>query len=418
MKRIAIIGFGREGQSLYQYLKGQATYKRAEFWVLDQNKGLTIPKDVGSVLGPEYLNNLDQFDLIFRSPGVPYHSVSSRLQNPHSKLSSATKLFFTKCPCPIIGVTGTKGKTTVSTLIYEIFKNCGWDVYLAGNVGEPALNILPKLKKDSLVVLEMSSFQLQDLTKSPAVAVVLEMFPDHQDAHLSFDEYFQAKSQIALHQNAGNKIFYFTDNQYSKKIANLSKGEKTGINDKNFLPFSAKDLLIPGRHNVRNALMAFSVAQSFGCPTDRILETVFNFKGVEHRLEFVKKNNGVSFYNDSASTNPSTTIAAVKSFKEPKILIVGGKDKNLSYNEWLGVFNMNKVKMIILFGENKNKIKKSLSGEKKFNIKIGQGLNECVLLAKKIAQAGDVVLFSPGAASFDMFKNYAERGEQFKRLVA
>lgn len=425
--KIAIIGFGREGQSLHQYLKSKKSYKKAAFWILDKNKDLIIPRGVKKVLGSDYLENLDQFDLIFRSPGVPYNIIAKKFKNwkleirnlKLQKIISATKLFFALCPCPIIGITGTKGKTTTSTLIYQILKNCGWNAYLAGNVGEPALNVLPKLNKESLVVLEMSSFQLQDLEQSPHIAVILEMFPDHQDSHSSFEEYFEAKSRIALNQKPENRIFYFADNKYSQKIAALSKGEKISINDKVFSPFSNKDLLIPGRHNLRNALMAFSVAQSLRCPSDKILETIRHFRGVEHRLEFVAKIGGVSFYNDSASTNPGTTAVAVRSFKEPKVLIVGGKDKNLSYEDWPKIFSKNKVKSVIIYGENKNKIKKALVKVKKIDIKICSDLPGCVSLAKKIApQCGaGIVLFSPGAASFDMFRDYAERGQQFKKLV-
>lgn len=224
--KIAILGFGGEGKSVLKFIKRLPEHKNAEIWILDANSEIKIPAGLKTRLGPGYLDNLNEFDLIFRSPGIPYMApklVSARKSGV--KFSSATKLFFEKCPCPIIGIAGTKGKGTTSTLIYKLLKAGGRDVYLAGNIGLPAVDILPKLHKNSLVILELSSFQLQDLEKSPNIAVVLEIFPDHQEdiktakygTHRSLSEYYKSKANIAKHQSKADSVFFFADKKQSKK---------------------------------------------------------------------------------------------------------------------------------------------------------------------------------------------------------
>jgi len=423
--KVAIIGLGREGQSLYRYLRQQPEFRQADVWILDQNPKVKPPAGSKKQLGQNYLKGLDGFDLIFRSPGVPHRLIKQRLENwrleirnYELRLSSATKLFFEKCPCPIIGVTGTKGKGTTSTLIYKICQACGRDVYLAGNIGQPALDILPKLKIGSLVILELSSFQLQDLERSPQVAVVLDIFPDHLDAHKNLKEYVEAKSQIARHQQSSDVIFYFVDNKDSLIISKKSRGRKISI----YHYISRKDradlrrrVKIPGLHNWRNAQAAFAVTRYLGCPRAKIFKTIAKFRGNEHRLELVRRLNGVRYYNDSASTNPQTTIAAAKAFKEPKIIIAGGYDKNLDYRPWGEEFTKRRVKAVILIGQTKNKIKKILSP--KLSSCEDHNLKGAAELAKDLAKPGWLVLFSPGAASFDMFEDYRDRGQKFKKIV-
>ncbi len=419
MKKIAILGFGREGQSTYKFLGRHPVYKKAEFWILDADAKTKTPTGAKKQLGKNYLNNLSRFDLVFRSPGIPYNKLVNNQWSLVTKLTSPTRLFFELCPCPIIGITGTKGKGTTATLLYNILKNCGRDAFLAGNIGLPALNILPKLKKDSLVILELSSFQLQDLKKSPAVGIVLDIFPDHLDHHKNFKEYVSAKANIASHQNKKNAVFYFSDDKYSSQIAKKSRGIKKSIyhsitaKERNALRKVAR---IPGNHNWRNIQAAFAVAKHLKCPEKKILEAVKKFKGNEHRLELVRP----GFYNDSASTNPQTTLAAVRAFKEPKILIAGGSDKGLDYKIWAKEFPKINVKAVILFGENKIKIQKILKKSIRQladKIQMSNTLDEAVKIAASLIKPNWILLFSPGAASFDMFKDYAERGERFKKIV-
>lgn len=430
--KIAILGFGREGRAVLEFIKKSPKYDFAEIWILDQSSKLKINSalkkrasfPVKSKTGKNYLKTLNKFDLVFRSPGIPYNlpEIQQAIKN-NVIFSSATKLFFENCSSRIIGITGTKGKGTTSTLLYEILKNSGFDVYLAGNIGKPALEILPQLKQHSIVVLELSSFQLQDSTISPSIAVVLNIFPDHLDTHLNFKEYLDAKTNIAKYQTGNNKLFYFKHNKYAAVIAKKGSAKKIPIFPEKFSLFKADQLKILGEHNWQNAVMAASVTKELGSPTDKIIKTVVNFTGLEHRLEFVYYWNGINFYNDSASTNPQTTMAAILSFREPLILIAGGKDKGLNYKSLAQVIKKTSTKLIILFGENKHKIKKTLlphlpkTGKRKIDVLLCENLKEAFKKSVENAQSKDVIVFSPGAASFDIFKDYADRGRQFKELV-
>ncbi len=325
--KIAILGFGLEGKSLLKFLRQSPQFKKTDISILDKK------------LDKNYLKNLARFGIVFRSPGVPYNL--PEIQKSIKKgveFSSATKLFFQEAQkitgIKIIGITGTKGKGTASTLLYKILKACGKDVFLAGNIGKPAIEILPKLKENSIIILELSSFQLQDLNQSPDIAVILDTFPDHLDAHKNFREYINAKANIAKWQKKNNKIFYFSDNKYSKLIAQKSPAKKIPINTgySNVFVDLHRIIKIPGEHNIKNAVMAASIALSLGCPKEKIILTIKKFRGNEHRLELIRtipvRNASIKFYNDSASTNPQTAAAAIKSFKEQIILIAGCKDKN------------------------------------------------------------------------------------------
>jgi len=378
---------------------------------------------------------LEDFDLIFRSPGIPYTLPALAKARRNGTLSSLMALFFEYCPAKIIGVTGTKGKGTTATLLYKILKAAHRDVYFAGNVGTPALKILPRLKKDSLVILELSSFQLQDLTVSPPIAVVLDVFPDHQDAHKDIKEYYEAKANVARFQTPHDRVFFLKNNRMSGWAARHGRGKKIAVDEAAF-PHSAarggfgpEDLTMPGPHNFKNAVMAATVARAMGVPSRTIIKTIKAFPGNEHRLEFVRQVGGALYYNDSASTNPQTSAAAVNAFPgHPKILIAGGKDKGLDYAPLAKTLRSARVAQVILFGENKAKIKRAIGPALKTSIahapiKIVSNLKAAIHAAREAAQLlphsskPPVVLFSPGAASFDMFKSYADRGEQFKALV-
>ncbi len=436
-RRVAILGFGREGKSLLKFLKKSPQFKNADISILDQK------------FNRNYLKNLDKSDVIFRSPGVPYNLPEiQKAIKKGVKFSSASQLFFDEIgkmvrrgSPRVIGITGTKGKGTTATLLYKILEACGKKALLAGNIGKPALDILPHLKKKFIVILELSSFQLQDLKISPEIAVVLDTFPDHMDAHKSLKEYFGAKINIAKWQKKSDKIFYFGDNHRSKWIAQKSRAKKfpirihSGRSDK--FVISDRDLKMPGAHNFKNAVMAASVALSLGCPKEKVLKVIKNFRGNEHRLELVRtikiptkrysnilKNIGISFYNDSASTNPQTAAAAIRAFKEPSILIAGGKDKGLNYSPLAKALKNSNTKLVILFGQNKNKIKKQVVSSK-CQVKLVKDLKSAINLAYKTAKQlqqlehynNITIIFSPGSASFDMFKDYVDRGEKFKELV-
>ncbi|MDO8585027.1 MAG: UDP-N-acetylmuramoyl-L-alanine--D-glutamate ligase [bacterium] len=440
-KKIAILGFGREGKAILKFLQTSPDYRGAELVIFDHNPKVKVPRGARAILGKDALQWLHGFKLMLRSPGIPY--LTPEIQHvieEGAKCSSATKLFFELATCPIIGVTGTKGKGTTATLIYNILKAAGRDTYLLGNIGTTALEALPKLKKKSIVVFELSSFQLQDLECSPEIAVILDIFPDHMDSHRSFDEYLDAKMHIARHQTSQDRVFYMSNNDFSAKAANEGRGKKVAVSADGFSLFAPTDVKIPGSHNFNNAVMAATVARALGVSEKVITATVKRFRGLPHRLQLVREisivprksassphqSASVRFYDDSAGTNPQTAAAAVRAFHEPLILIAGGKDKNLDYAPLAQAIRKSQnVKSVILFGENKKKINDALRG----SMKQGSEIVECKTLADAVRAAyrlakrytltaeRSVVVFSPAAASFDMFKDYADRGEQFKRIV-
>ena len=423
--KIAILGFGCEGKAILKYLKNSAQYKNADISILDKK------------IDKNYLLNLINFNIIFRYRGVPYNL--PEIKNAIKKgviFSSSTDLFFKnakKIGCKIIGITGTKGKGTTATLLYKILKADKKDVHLVGNIGKPAVEILPKLDKKSVVIFELSSFQLQDLKYSPDIAVILNIFEDHLDSHKNFKEYIEAKANIAKWQKKSDKIFYDADNKWSHWVVKKSISQKFPVLIENLKLFNIEKIKMLGVHNLKNAVMAAMVAKNLEIKKNIIKKVIKNFKGMEHRLELVHsnvfENVGINFYNDSASTNPYTAVAAIKSFKEPNVLIAGGKDKGLDYTPLANALKNSNTKLIILFGENKKKIVKVISKikNKEFKIIEANDLKSAVNLAHKTAKSlatGAVaphpliaVLFSPASASFDMFKDYKDRGKKFKEIV-
>lgn len=450
-RKIAILGFGREGQSAFNFIQHRPEFKGATITICDQNQRISRlkQKNISYQLGRGYLKNLSQFDLIIRSPGIPYLALEiQRAIKKGGEVTGGTQIFFEElfryraahpkrthtlpfalCPLPVvIGVTGTKGKGTVTTLLAQILKATGERVFLAGNIGKPMLDNLPAAIKSDFIILELSSFQLQDLKYSPDVAVVLDISPDHLDAHKDFKEYLGAKMAIAKYQKKENLIFAFTGNKFSRQIVHQSKARKILISADQLSYFQPAELKIFGPHNLKNAIMAASVAKLVGAPDHVIRGVIINFDSLPHRLEFVREvmpveNAPIRFYNDSASTNPQTVSAAALSFTDPSVLICGGKDKNLDYIPLRLALKKSSVRAVVLFGENQKKIA-TVVAEARIPYFFARNLN---LALARSAEIGEqlawryrkpvAVIFSPGAASFDMFRDYADRGEQFKKAV-
>ncbi len=394
--QIGILGAGAEGKALKKYFKGKAA-------VLDKK------------YNKNYLKNLEKFDTVFRSPGIPYLLPEiQQARRAGVKISSATKLFFAKCPCPIIGITGTKGKGTTATLLSQMLKVNSQKVFLVGNVGAPAISFLPKLTKNSLVVFELSSFQLQDLKQSPEVAVVLGISPDHLNSHKNFREYLAAKTSITNYQKPNNAVIFDADNRWSKKITQMSCGRKIGfaLTDKNPLPQKIRAALkLPGEHNLKNAYAAALAAKQLGVSEKIILKTIANFRGLPFRLQLVHKNPDI--FNDSASTNPEAAIAAIKAVN-PTILIMGGVNKGLSYKDLPKTINYSPIRAIYLYGKSRWEISFALKKIKP-QVKIFPDLKSVIKNIK--AKKEDTILFSPGAASLDQFRKYQERGRVFNKLI-
>ncbi|MCX6726001.1 MAG: UDP-N-acetylmuramoyl-L-alanine--D-glutamate ligase [Candidatus Shapirobacteria bacterium] len=441
-RKIAVLGFGLEGKDLCDYLLRQKarvtvfdekkSFKNDEDYLKFQKKGIVFN------LGPEvFKNGLNNFDIIFRSPGFHYLSpIIVEAQKKGAIISSVAKLFFNLCSGKIIGVTGTKGKGTTSTLIYKILKNAGKKVFLAGNVGLPMLSLLPRIDEDTWVILELSSFQLQDLDKSPYIAVVLFITQDHLDHHFSREEYIGSKANIVKYQNKDNFAVLNADDLVSSSFASLTKAQifyysrqkkinGVYVKDNDIYLFKdklglASELQILGQHNWDNVCAASTAAFLAGADLRAIKKTIFNFRGLEHRLEFVRNFKAVTFYNDSFSTTPETTIAAINSFKKPIILIAGGSEKGSDYKLLGQKIANSSVKTLILIGLTAEKIKKAVlvaDFRNKIIFRPSGKMEEIVNLAFKEAKTGDVILLSPACASFGLFENYKQRGIQFKENV-
>ena len=428
-QKIAVIGEGVEGVSSAKFLKA----KGAKVTILDQKQG------------KDYLKNLDKYDLIVRSPGVKLEPLKGV---PKEKITSQTKLFFDFCPCPIIGVTGTKGKGTTSSLIYEMLKKQGFDAYLGGNIGVPPFEFLDKLNVHSKVVLELSSFQLLDITKSPHIAALLMVTSEHLDYHNTTENYIDAKRNILkfqtekdfavinrdyvasnesdIHTNA--KVFYVSTERNGYEGCSIKNNavflKQNGKEEK---IINASEILLPGKHNLENVCAAIMAATLSGVAKENIVSVLKTFKGLEHRLELIATVNGVKYYDDSFSTTPETAIAAINAFENPEILILGGSSKNSNFEE-LGriISNAKNIKAIIGIGVEWSKIKSEIPASPAggrnpkseiYFIEGAKNMEQIIAAAYKISTDGDIVILSPACASFDMFKNYKDRGDQFKHQV-
>lgn len=440
---IAVLGLGREGLDLLRFLNNLGIKPTG----LD-NK---TPKELGDnykeikkrttkvYLGKDHFKYLNTFDLVFRSPGVsPNLAAIKQAKQEGTVFSSATQLFFDLCPTKIIGVTGTKGKSTVVSLIHHILKgSIKGNVYLGGNIGFSPLSLLSKLTKKDVVVLELSSFQLEDLNKSPNIAVMLNVTPEHLDRHKDFKKYLVAKSNIFLHQQKNDYLAtsadYLVTRNAAKKARSkiikyslrkvLSRGVyladdeiivrdlKTG---KRSVVISRLDIPLLGIHNLENIIVAISVALLLGVSLTDIQKKIKSFKSLSHRLEFVGKIGKVKFINDSMATTPIAVEAAIKSIDGPLSLIVGGVSKGESLDDLAKVLNKKRIKGIVLIGKTANRLA-SLLDLPKYK---ARNLKEAVKKAHNyIEDSGGSVLLTPGFASFDMFKDAYDRGDQFKKVV-
>ena len=407
--KILLLGYGKEGQATEKYFQKH-----------DQN--ITI--DILENFTTEELKQRDYspYDIIFRSPSVP---------PTHQKNeSSITKYFFDHCPCPIIGVTGTKGKGTTCSFIYHLLKAAGEDAYLVGNIGEPAINALDQLKSTSVVVYEMSSFQLWDLKKSPQTAVVLRIEADHLNVHHGYDDYVNAKGHIAEYQNPEDSVIYFKYNADSVKIAQNSPGQHFPYpleQKSEKLKELLNSLKVPGEHNKEDAEAALiAVSAYYHTPLDEFINQNFeklksglqSFKGLPHHIEFVKTINGVDYYDDSFSASYPSLEVAIKAFPEKNVfLIAGGKDRGLDLKKAKrAIFDAPNLKKAFLIGETRHKLAEN-EDSKKYVLE--DALESAVKDAKAAAEKAEnsVVLLSPGAASFDMFKDFYARGDQFQKIV-
>lgn len=424
--KIAIIGLGVSNLPLLEYLYNLS----CDVTIFQDNK---LEIDISKYNYPIHygLKELKGFDIIFRSPGcLPSREELQEEISRGAYVTTEVAEVVRLTPSKVIGITGSDGKTTTTTLINLVLKANGYNTYLGGNIGTPLFTQIENMKEDDIVVLELSSFQLMDMKTSPEIAVITNISPNHLDKHKDYEEYIKAKENI-FRNNDGILVLNY-DNEVTNKITSsreiryFSRETTTNafyIHENNIyfqgkLIIDTSQLQIKGLHNYENICACLSAIYDM-IDLDTSVKAITDFKGVEHRIEFVREINGVKWYNDSVSSSPTRTIAGLNSFKEKIVLIAGGYDKNLDYTP-LAEPILKKVSKLILFGNTKDKIYQAVINKKKeesLDIYICNTLEEVVSIAHQVSIPKEIVLFSPASASFDMFKNFADRGKQFKDLV-
>lgn len=418
--KIAIAGYGAEGKSSYTYWNTPEN----EVVIVDERELGDAPTEANVITGEGVFEKLDGFDMVVRTAGLAPRKIVT-----DGKVWSGTNEFFAQCPAPIIGVTGTKGKGTTSSLIASILRAAGKTVYLLGNIGQPALDVLPSIQPDDIVVYELSSFQLWDLEKSPQVAVVLMIEPDHLDVHTDFAEYVTAKAQITANQLTTDRVVYYADNEWSVQIAMQSVGQRlpypsdrtAHVRGNTFFYgetelCATENVQLTGHHNLDNACAAITATWPWVQQPGVIAEGLRGFDGLPHRLKFVRQVGGVKYYDDSIATTPGSAIAAINAFTERVTLILGGHDKGGDLTKLMKHCHDNQASVIAI-GANRERIAELCAKhEVEYSIEPGD-MAQIVRRAAMEAERGSVVVLSPAAASFDMFKNYADRGDQFIAAV-
>lgn len=446
-KKVAILGLGVSNLPLIDYLYEKEAniylFDAKEYNQLDKNIQDKINKyNLNSVLGNNYMDKVTGFDIIFRSPSIlPTRTELVKEANNGCLVTTEIEMLMKLIPSKIIGITGSDGKTTTTTLISKCLEANGYNVFVGGNIGTPLFTKASEMKENDIVVLELSSFQLMGMNVSPNISVVTNITPNHLNVHKDMEEYILSKRRIIDNQNENDICVLNYNDKIVKDFSNFAKGKVRYfsnidnitdgfcikndaiyqvVNNNYYKIMDTKDIMLRGKHNYENICTCLTAISDL-IDIDKTIQVFKTFKGVEHRLEFVREINGIKWYNDSVSSSPTRTIAGLNSYSENIVLIAGGYDKNISY-DIIGEPIVNKVSTLILMGDTKEKIyDATIEAEKKLNKKVDKyivsSLEEAVNLAFSKAKEGEIVLFSPASASFDMFKNFADRGEKFKFIV-
>lgn len=443
-KSIVLLGFGREGQSSYTVLRKAFPDKQLAIADLNDNvRGnplITNDEHVTFITGAGYLDQLPDFDIIFRSPGIPVWNLNSQIRG---KITSQTELFLERYSRQVIGITGTKGKSTTSSLIHHILKTAGKDVLLAGNIGNPVFHFIDIIQPETSIVFELSSHQLEYITRAPHISVLLNLFEEHLDAYACFEDYQLAKLNITKFQEDDDFLIFNHDDQY------IPRHVKPFQSGRRCYPFSAEqsqqpggfirdgwicfsdglkitpvwkihqDRFLRGEHNLKNILAAVNVAMICDIEPEVIGEGIATFKGLEHRLEYVGEFGNIHFYNDSIATIPEACIEAVKAIPNVDTLVAGGFDRGIDYSGLADFLSRSEVRNLIMVGAAGKRIgehlaKKNPKGKKFFYINRFDDFRD---IAFRETQKGYACLLSPAAASYDEFKNFEERGKRFRELV-
>lgn len=441
-KKVAVVGIGISNKPLIDLLLNLGADVSAFDKKNKEQLGKTAEelskKGVNLVLGNRYLEKLKDFEVIFKTPSMRIDMPElQEAKRSGAYITSEMEEFIRYCPAKIYGVTGSDGKTTTTTLIYNILKEQGYKTWVGGNIGTPLFSKIEQISRDDKVVLELSSFQLMTMNVSPEVSIVTNLSPNHLDMHKNMDEYINAKKNIFKYQKKNDLLILNKDNKITNSMTDEAKGrlmkfsirqkidygayfesEKLYINNKEVCEL--KDIKLKGMHNVENLLAAFcAVNEDVDIATMK--KVAASFAGVEHRCEFVRELDGVKYYNDSIASSPTRTLAGLVAFDRPVILIAGGYDKNIPF-EPLAEKGYEYIKTLVLVGNTKNKIKASFEKvieDKKIKLPIlmADDFEDAVLKARQSAKGGDIVTLSPACASFDLFPNFEVRGNKFKDIV-
>jgi UDP-N-acetylmuramoylalanine--D-glutamate ligase len=436
-KQTAVLGLAREGLDLSRFLTDAGAHvvvgDRRSRDQLDAEVAALGGRNVRFLLGTDVAPELLDVDLLFASPGVPpQHPLLRQARARGVTVTSLVQLFFELCPAPILGITGSAGKTTTTALVGEMFRAAGRDVFVGGNIGHPLLGELGRIQPESWVVMELSSFQLEAMQRSPHVAAITNVTPNHLDRHPTMEDYWAAKGQILAHQSAGDWAILNADDAWSSRYAPRANVLHFSLEQPVDGAYLEQDTLVlmdsplvrtaevklRGRHNLANVLAASVSCHAAGIERDAMVEAIRAFRGVPHRLQVVAERDGVQFINDSIATAPERSMAALRAFGEPVVLIAGGRDKHLPMAEWADLIRQ-RVRHVVLFGEMSDLVADALAKTDPPFIAISraESMEEAVVQAARAAQPGDVVLLSPGGTSYDLYKDFEERGTHFARVV-
>lgn len=434
-KKIAILGFGMEGKSTYSFIR---KYLDISLTIIDKNNPydnmaeLNNDPNIEVVYGDNYLDNLDKYDLVIKSPGV----ITKDIDVSNIKFTSQLELLLKYHKDHVIGITATKGKSTTSTLTYEILKACGVDTILVGNIGKAIFEEIENIKEETLVVVEMSALQLEFVDVSPHIGVIINLYEDHLDHAGTVEHYHANKLNIFKYQDKNDYAIYckdieplnsYIDDRYkaikygidfnSNYDVNVTSiiGNYVCLNNEQIYDVNSHRLLL-GDHNLRNIMIVLTIARILNLDMNKVVDTINSFKGLEHRLEYVGKYNDIIYYNDAIATIPDATINAIKSLKKVDTLIFGGMDRGIDYQQLVDYLNSGIVRNLICMPTTGYKIADMITNNN-VNIYKIQMLDEAVKIAKQITAKEHICLLSPAAASYEYFKNFQEKGRRFKKLV-
>ena len=435
-KKILILGFGREGKSTYKLIRKYL--KEQKLYIADANTNLENSydflkedKNLEFKCGEHYLENLEEYDLILKSPGVSLAKID--ISKFEKKIKSQLELLLEFFNIFTIGITGTKGKSTTSSLIYRVLQDQNVNSLLLGNIGVPVFDYIDTIEENTTLVLEMSSHQLEYMNLSPNIAILLNVYEEHLDHYKSFENYVDAKCNIFKNQKNEDYFLYNCDNEVLKNVVNnpivktykVSLKQRDGaqvylkndvvyLNEKALYNSKEEKRNLMGEYNLNNIMFVLTVSEIMGLDLSKTINTINNFKTLEHRLELVGNKDGVLYYDNSIATIPMATIEAVKALKNVDTLIIGGMDRGIDYSEFIDYLNKSGIKNIICMPKTGHDIAQKLSDDRKYVV---DTLEEAVDTAKKVTAKGKICLLSPAAASYGFFKNFEEKGNLYKKLV-